>query len=129
MVISDANSLGVFFEFLSLRTADIRRLRPAWLTDEGLQLSFFCSLVVYGYMKLKRLSPANALFFKLLDSLLILCIAALKNMYSNRSDARNLGILPWIWINWIGGSSSQRVLDESFFFSASGNLFLAFLLA
>jgi hypothetical protein len=88
----------------------------------------FLSVVLYSYYKVTRVNPQNLLYWRIADDLWLIWIYCIKLYYGEpRSDIWSiLKLLMIIVFNKLCGGSTHRTLQEDFFFSCSGNLFLSY---
>lgn len=79
----------------------------------------FVSISVYFYIKYKKLSVRNMMFFKFLDQVLLLFIYKIK-------DQKLYRFIPLLLLNYWSGGTTKKTLSEDFFFSSSGSLFISY---
>lgn len=79
----------------------------------------FVSISIYFYFKFKKVSVRNMIYFKLLDQIFLLLIFKIKDQKLYRF------ILLLLLNQWSGGST-RKTLNEDFFFSSSGSLFISY---
>ncbi|KAL0478547.1 hypothetical protein AKO1_008132 [Acrasis kona] len=104
-----------------------------FMSHTNFKILVFLSIVFYTYIKMSRLSTTNHIKFRIIDDMWFLIITGIKNYYHNqgknglRSDQRNLlSLFGFVIFNHLSGGSSVKTLQEDFYFSASGNVLLAY---
>ncbi|KAL9643416.1 hypothetical protein ABK040_010031 [Willaertia magna] len=104
-----------------------------FMAHTNFKILLFLCIIGYAYLKLKKVTPKNHLMFRLLDDFWFVLILGIKNFYYQifskgfRSDIGNiLKLVLIIFFNRICGGSTQRTLENDFFFSASGNVILSY---
>lgn len=99
------------------------------LNHTNFKILLFLSIVLYAYYKITRLNPRNAKYWRLMDEMWFLFISIVKLYY--RNEARSdlwliIRLLLIVGFNRMSGGNSYRTLQEDFFFSSSGNLFISY---
>ncbi len=117
-----------------------------FMNHSNFKIIVFLSLAFYAYLKMTRVNPSNVHLWRFSDDFLFSFIGLMKLYYFKDSSMRNnnnksrskkfekvwsdfwliLRLSSFVLLNRFCGGNSHRTLQEDFFFSCSGNLFLAY---
>jgi hypothetical protein len=99
------------------------------IKDEQIHILVFALIAGYAYAKLKRLHPGNVMRYRMLDLAALSAISMVKNIYTVRSDVRNVAsLVAFALLDWRALPTSPQIqhIREDFFFSCSGWIILSY---